>query len=223
MDSLCLPFDDLYFVNRLHREDFGHFTMILKNLLTSVVLLLILTAVTGVIYPLLVTGIAQAVFPAKANGSLITRDGNVAGSELIGQPFSDPRYFWGRPSATTPFPYNAAASSGSNLGPLNPALLDAVGQRVRNLKAADSLNAQPIPVDLVTASGSGLDPHISIQAALYQVPRVARARGLSETRVRTLVHQRTEGRQFEVLGEPRVNVLLLNLDLDGKLLSTAGR
>jgi potassium-transporting ATPase KdpC subunit len=209
-------------VNGLQEDEFGPFIMILKNLLTSVVLLLILTAITGVVYPFLVTGIAQVLFPAQANGSLITRDGNAAGSELIGQPFNDPGYFWGRPSATTPFPYNASSSSGSNQGPLNPALLDAVRQRVRDLKAADSLNAQPVPVDLATSSGSGLDPHISIQAALYQVARVARARGLSEDRIRMLVHQHTEGRQFGVLGEPRVNVLLLNIALDGEPHSTGG-
>jgi len=197
--------------------------MIFKNLQTSVALLLILTVITGLFYPLLVTGIAQLVFPAQANGSLVVRGGNVVGSELIGQPFNDPRYFWSRPSATTPFPYNASSSSGSNLGPLNPALLDAVRRRVRDLKAVDSLNTQPIPVDLVTASGSGLDPHISILAALYQLPRVARTRGLSEDRVRALVRQHTEGRQFGVLGEPRVNVLLLNIALDGELPSTARR
>ena len=197
--------------------------MILRNLQTSVVLLLILTVITGLIYPLLVTGIAQCVFPAQANGSLIVRDGNASGSELIGQPFSDPRYFWSRPSATIRFPYNAGASSGSNFGPLNPAFLEAVRQRIRNLKAVDSLNARPVPVDLVTASGSGLDPHISVLAALYQVPRVARTRGLSEERVRTLVRQRTEGRQFGVLGEPRVNVLLLNIALDGSIHSNSGR
>lgn len=189
--------------------------MILRHLQTSVVLLLVLTAITGVFYPLLVTGIAQVFFPSQANGSLIERDGNTVGSELIGQLFNEPRYFWSRPSATTAFPYNASASSGSNQGPLNPALLDAVRQRVHDLKAVDSLNTQPVPVDLVTASGSGLDPHISIVAALFQVPRVARARGLSEERVRTLVQQHTEGRQFGLLGEPRVNVLLLNIDLDG--------
>ena len=197
--------------------------MILKNLLTSVAFLLIFTVITGVIYPILVTGIAQLVFPAQANGSLIERGGNAVGSELIGQPFTEPRYFWSRPSATPGYQYNASASSGSNLGPLNPALLNAVRQRVRELKAADSLNTQPIPVDLVTASGSGLDPHISIMAALYQIPRVARTRGFSEERVRALVHQHTEGRQFGMLGEPRVNVLLLNLALDAELHGTVRR
>jgi K+-transporting ATPase ATPase C chain len=188
--------------------------MILKNLRTSVVLLLILTVITGLIYPLLITAIAQLVFPARANGSLILQGGRAVGSALIGQPFTDPRYFWSRPSATFRFPYNASASSGSNQGPLNPVLLDAVRQRVRDLKTADSSTAMQIPVDLVTASGSGLDPHISVMAAFYQVPRVARTRGLTEERVWNLVEQHIEGRQFGVLGEPRVNVLLLNISLD---------
>jgi K+-transporting ATPase ATPase C chain len=197
--------------------------MILRNFQTSLVLLLVLTAITGVIYPFLITVAAQIFFPSQANGSLIERHGNTVGSELIGQPFNEPRYFWSRPSATTAFPYNASASSGSDQGPLNPALLDSVRQRVRDLKAVDSLNTQPVPVDLVTSSGSGLDPHISVVAALFQVTRVARARGFSEDRVRTLVQQHTEGRQFGVLGEPRVNVLLLNIDLDGALHGPAGR
>jgi len=154
------------------------------------------------------------VFPQQANGSLIMKDGKPIGSALIGQPFDDPKYFWGRLSATSPFPYNAAASSGSNLGPTNPALIDEVKARVDALHAADPQNAQPIPVDLVTSSGSGLDPNISVAAALYQVPRVARARGLSEERVRALVEQFTANPQFGVLGEARVNVLLLNLALD---------
>ncbi len=188
--------------------------MILKNLRTSVLLLLFLTVMTGLIYPLLITAIAQLVFPFQANGSLILKGERVVGSSLIGQPFTDSRYFWSRPSATAPFPYNARSSSGSNLGPLNPALLDAVRQRVGDLKASDSSNAMPIPVDLVTASGSGLDPHISVMAALYQVPRVARTRGLTEERVRSLVGQHTEGRQLGALGEPRINVLLLNMSLD---------
>ena len=197
--------------------------MILKNLKTSVALLLILTAITGLIYPILVTGIAQVVFRAQANGSLIMRDGQTIGSELIGQPFTEPWYFWSRPSATPRYQYNASASLGSNMGPLNQVLLNAVRLRVRDLKAIDSLNTRPIPVDLVTASGSGLDPHISITAALYQVPRVARARGLSEERVRALACQHMEGRQFGILGEPRVNVLLLNLALDSKFHGTARR
>ena len=197
--------------------------MILRSFQTSLVLLLVLTAITGVIYPLLITAAAQIFFPSLANGSLIERHGNTVGSELIGQPFNEPRYFRGRPSATTAFSYNASASSGSNQGPLNPALLEAVRQRVRDLKAVDSLNTQPVPVDLVTSSGSGLDPHISVMAALFQVTRVAHARGLSEDRVRALVQQHTEGRQFGVLGEPRVNVVLLNMDLDGALHGPAGR
>ncbi|MCC7119106.1 MAG: potassium-transporting ATPase subunit KdpC [Anaerolineales bacterium] len=181
----------------------------------------LLTVITGVIYPLTVTGIAQLVFPNQANGSLITIDGKTYGSELIGQQFDDPKYFWGRLSATGTFPYNAfnaenlTASSGSNYGPLNPALIDAAQARVDALKAADPDNTLPIPVDLVTASGSGLDPHISVAAALYQVHRVASARGLSEADVVALVNQFTEGRQFGFLGEPCVNVLLLNLALDG--------
>jgi K+-transporting ATPase ATPase C chain len=177
--------------------------------------ILIFTLMTGVIYPLVVTGVAQLVFPHQANGSLITANGQTVGSALIGQQFDDSKYFWGRLSATGPFPYNAAASSGSNLGPSNPALLDAVKARIAALKAADPTNTQPIPVDLVTASASGLDPDISVAAAFYQIPRVARVRGMSETAVRALVDQFTQGRQFGFLGEPRVNVLELNLALDG--------
>jgi len=176
--------------------------------------ILIFTLLTGVVYPLVVTGVAQLVFPHQANGSLIVSGGQTVGSDLIGQQFDDPKYFWGRPSVTGPYPYNAAASSGSNLGPTNPALLDAVQARIAALKAADPTNTQPIPVDLVTSSGSGLDPDISVAAALYQVPRVARARGMSEAAVTTLVNQYSEGRQFGFLGEPRVNVLELNLALD---------
>ena len=175
-------------------------------------MLLIFTVITGVIYPLVVTGIAQVVFPQQANGSLITtEDGKAVGSELIGQQFDDPSYFWGRPSAAN---YNADASSGSNYGPLNPALMDMVQTRIDALKAADPDNTLPIPVDLVTASASGLDPHISVASALYQVRRVATARGLNEAEVVALVNQYTEGRQFGFLGEPRVNVLLLNIALD---------
>jgi potassium-transporting ATPase KdpC subunit len=175
-------------------------------------MLLIFTVITGVIYPLAVTGIAQVVFPHQANGSIILKDGKAVGSELIGQQFDDPKYFWGRPSAAG---YNAAASSGSNYGPMNPDLLKAVQARIDALKAADPDNPLPIPVDLVTASGSGLDPHISVAAALYQVHRVASARGLSEAQVRALVEKYTDGRQLGFLGEPRVNVLELNLALDG--------
>jgi potassium-transporting ATPase KdpC subunit len=176
--------------------------------------LLILTVLTGLVYPLAVTGLAQLFFPDQANGSLILHEGKGVGSRLIGQPFDAQHYFWSRPSATSPFPYNAAASGGSNLGPTNPALIEVVKARVAALRAADPGNDLPIPVDLVTASGSGLDPHISSAAALYQVKRVARARGLDENTVQTLVTQHTEGRQFGFLGEPRVNVLQLNLALD---------
>ncbi|MBP8116541.1 MAG: potassium-transporting ATPase subunit KdpC [Nitrospira sp.] len=175
---------------------------------------LILTVLTGLMYPAIVTALAQLLFPYQANGSLIVRDGKPVGSTLIGQPFDDPKYFWGRPSATAPFPYNAAASSGSNLGPTNPALIEAVKTRVAALKSADPGNDAPVPVDLVTASGSGLDPHISPAAAEYQVRRVARARGRTAAFVQAVVGQHTEERQLGMLGERRVNVLALNLALD---------
>ena len=184
------------------------------QLRSALMMFFILTILTGVAYPLAVTAIAQLLFPHQANGSLIYKDGKPIGSTLIGQPFDDPKYFWGRPSATAPFPYNAAASSGSNLGPTNPALIETVKMRVAALKAADPGNDTPVPVDLVTASGSGLDPHISSASAEYQVRRVARARGREEAFVRTLVSQHTEGRQLGMLGERRVNVLALNLALD---------
>lgn len=178
----------------------------------ALTLLALLTFMTGVIYPLTVTGIAQVIFPHQADGSLIVIDGETYGSELIGQQFDDPKYFWGRPSATG---YDAAASSGSNYGPMNPALEEAVKARIDALRAADPNNPLPIPVDLVTSSASGLDPHISMASALYQVRRVAAARGWREADVTSLVEKYTEGRQFGIFGEPRVNVLLLNLALDG--------
>jgi len=181
------------------------------------VLLGLFTLMTGLLYPLAVTGLAQAIFPARANGSLIygVKGGPALGSALIGQPFSDPKYFWGRPSATTPFPYNAAASTGSNLGPSNPTLAEAVQARIVALRAADPGNDLPVPVDLVTASASGLDPDISLAAALYQASRVARLRGLDIDAVRQLVAHHAEDRQLGIFGEPRVNVLKLNLALDG--------
>jgi K+-transporting ATPase ATPase C chain len=192
----------------------------IAQLRPAIVMLFLLTLITGVIYPLAVTGIAQVIFPHQANGSLIIKDGKAVGSELIGQQFDDPKYFWGRLSATGTFAYNAfnaedlTASSGSNYGPLNQALLDAVQARVDALRASDPANTAPIPVDLVTASGSGLDPHISVAAALYQIHRVAQARGLSDEEVQALVNEHTQGRQFGFLGEPTVNVLELNLVLD---------
>jgi potassium-transporting ATPase KdpC subunit len=188
--------------------------MFLKSLRTSVITVVLFTILTGVIYPFLVTGIAQLIFPGKANGSLLKKDGKLVGSELIGQPFSNPKYFWGRPSATSPFAYNAGATTGSNYGPLNPALADGAKKRIQDLRNADSLNLRPIPIDLVTASGSGLDPHISVSAALFQIGRVARTRNLSEAQIRAIVDQSTEGRQLGFLGESRVNVLKLNLALD---------
>jgi potassium-transporting ATPase KdpC subunit len=187
----------------------------MDQLKPALIVLVLLSLVTGVAYPLVVTGIAQAVFPSQANGSLILRDGKPVGSSLIGQPFDDPRYFWGRLSATAPFAYNAGASSGSNLGPINPALHAAAKGRIDALREADPGSQAPIPVDLVTASGSGLDPDISPAAAFYQVPRVARARHLDEERVRELVHTHIRHRQLGLLGEPRINVLRLNLALDG--------
>jgi K+-transporting ATPase ATPase C chain len=193
----------------------------LNQLKPAIVLLVLFTLITGVVYPLVVTGIAQIAFPAQANGSLIINNGKALGSELIGQSFDDPKYFWGRLSDTGDFPYNAfnaetlTGSSGSNYGPLNPALTKAAQARIDALKAADPGNTAPIPVDLVTASGSGLDPNISVAAALYQVSRVAKARGMTEDALRALVIQYTTGRQFGIFGEPRVNVLKLNLALDG--------
>lgn len=181
----------------------------------AVMLLIVMTLLTGVIYPLVVTGIAQVVFPTQANGSLIHEGDKLVGSTLIGQPFDDAKYFWSRPSATGPYPYNAGASSGSNLGANEPNLISAVKDRIETLKKADPTNNKPVPVDLVTASASGLDPDISPAAAEFQVARVAKARGLSEQQVRALIEQYTEARQLGLLGEPRVNVLRLNRALDG--------
>jgi K+-transporting ATPase ATPase C chain len=187
---------------------------IVKTLRQTLVMLLVMAVLTGVIYPLVVTGIARGLFAHQAGGSMIMQDEKIVGSELIGQPFSDPGYFWSRPSATSPVSYNASASSGSNLGPTNPALLEAIRDRIAVLRAADPNNDAKVPIDLVTASGSGLDPHISPAAAEYQVERVARARGVSADVVRALVAKYTQGRQWGVFGEPRVNVLDLNLALD---------
>jgi len=181
----------------------------------ALVSLALLTIVTGLAYPAIVTGIAQVAFPYRATGSLVVKDGKTLGSELIGQPFDDPKYFWARPSATTPFAYNAGSSSGSNLSPTNADLVKAVQARVDALRAADPGNTAPVPVDLVTASGSGLDPHISPAAALYQTARVAKARKMDRDAVRELVERHTQGRWLGVFGEPRVNVLELNLALDG--------
>lgn len=186
----------------------------LRTCKESVLMLIVLTVLTGVLYPLFITGVAQGLFPVQANGSLIERDGKALGSALIGQPFSGDKYFWGRPSATSPMPYNAAASSGSNQGPLNPALADAVKERIAALHRIDPDNTAPIPVDLITASASGLDPHITPAAARYQIRRVSRARGAAPERLTALVDEHTEGRQFGFLGEARVHVLKLNLALD---------
>ncbi len=187
----------------------------IKHLKPAMILFLALTLLTGVVYPFIVTVLAQAIFPTQANGSLLTDGkGKVIGSSLIGQSFSDPKYFWGRPSATSPYSYNAGASSGSNLGTNNPALVDAVKARIETLKAVDADNKAPIPVDLITASGSGLDPHISIAAADYQINRVARSRHITPKKLSDLIEANTESRQLGFLGEPRVNVLKLNLALD---------
>lgn len=186
-----------------------------QELRPALLMFLVLTVITGALYPLGITGVAGLLFPSQADGSLIQKEGQVVGSRLIGQPFDDPKYFWSRPSATGPFAYNASASSGSNLGPTNEALKKAVADRIATLKAADPENTAPVPVDLITASGSGLDPHISPAAAEYQVRRVAKTRGISEEEVKRLVAEQTQGRQLGLLGEPRVNVLDLNLALDG--------
>lgn len=180
----------------------------------ALTLLLVFTVILGLAYPAVITGIARVAFPSQASGSLVHDGDRIVGSSLIGQPFDDARYFWGRPSATAPVPYNAAASTGSNQGPMNPALSDAVRARVSALRSADPSNTAPVPIDLVTASGSGLDPHISPAAAYYQVARIARTRAVSEARVKALVDAAIEPRTFGFIGEPRVNVLLLNLSLD---------
>jgi len=186
----------------------------LSQIRPALVLLLLFTVITGAAYPALVTGIAQLTMPGPANGSLVVSGGKTVGSALIGQPFSDPKHFWSRPSATSPYPYNASASSGSNQGPTNPALIEAVNDRIKALRDIDPDNKAPVPVDLVTASGSGLDPHISPAAAAYQVARVAKARGVAPERLQALVAQYTRRRPLGLLGEPRVNVLQLNLALD---------
>jgi K+-transporting ATPase ATPase C chain len=189
---------------------------VMSELRPALSVFLLLTLLTGVVYPLVVTGVGQAIFSHQANGSVIESGGRAVGSKLLGQPFSNPEYFWSRPSATGPQPYNGAVSSGSNLDPLNPALESAVHDRIAALRAADPGNDAPVPVDLVTASASGLDPHISPAAAEYQVARVAKVRQISEEDVRKLVQQATDGRTLGILGEPRVNVLELNLLLDAQ-------
>ena len=189
--------------------------MFARTLRSALSLLLVMNALLGLVYPLVITGIARVAFPQQAAGSLITRDGKAVGSTLIGQKFSDPKYFWGRPSATAPQPYNGIASTGSNLGPLNPALIDGVKARAQALREADPGNAQPIPVELVTASASGLDPEISPAAARYQAARVARARGLPLKDIEALIATPVQGRLLGLIGEPRINVLELNLAMDG--------
>ena len=188
--------------------------MLKQQIKTAFLSIIVLTIITGIVYPLLVTGMAQILFPGQANGSLIYREAKPVGSALIGQQFDDPKYFWGRLSATSPLPFNAASSSGSNLGPSNPALLDEINGRIKALKAADLGNTIPIPVDLVTSSASGLDPHISKAGAYYQVGRIARLRGLSQDAVKAIVKQHTRGRLLGLIGEPVVNVLEINLALD---------
>ena len=177
-------------------------------------LFIVLTIVTGILYPLVVTGIAQTAFKSQANGSLISKNGKVVGSKLIGQQFEDPKYLWGRPSATSPVPYNAAASGGSNLGPTNPDLIKGIQDRVKALKDADSSNINPVPTELVTSSGSGLDPHISVTSAEYQVSRIAKARGIQAEKIKALIESQTQKRTLGLLGEPTVNVLEFNLALD---------
>ncbi|MGO9480728.1 MAG: potassium-transporting ATPase subunit KdpC [Candidatus Kryptoniota bacterium] len=188
--------------------------MFLKHLRTAAISFVLFSILTGLLYPLAITGIAQLIFPWQANGSLIKKDGKIVGSALIGQPFSDPKYFWSRPSATSPYQYNAGASAATNYGPLNPALNAEANQRISDLKKVDPSNTRPVPVDLVTSSGSGLDPDISIAAALYQLPRVASVRHMGVDEVRSLIYQCTDGRFLGFIGEPGVNVLKLNLALD---------
>ena len=194
--------------------------MIREQIKPAILVFIILSIITGIFYPLFVTGIAQVFFPRQANGSVIYKDGKPVGSELIGQPFSDPKYFWGRLSATIPVPFNAASSSGSNFGNSNPALLEAIKARLNALKTTDPDNHNPIPIDLVTASASGLDPHISLAAAYYQIPRVARLQGLTQDTVEAIVKQHTYGRFLGLLGEPVVNVLEINLALEEYKLSS---
>ena len=188
--------------------------MIRRNIRPAILVFVILTIITGVLYPLIITGIAQICFNKQANGSLILKDDKTVGSTLIGQSFTDPKYFWGRPSATSPIPYNASSSSGSNLGPSNSVLTDTTKTRIETFRLVDPDNQKLIPIDLVTCSASGLDPHISIAGAYYQIPRVARARGLSQGTIRAIVDKHTYGRFLGIIGEPVVNVLEVNLELD---------
>jgi K+-transporting ATPase ATPase C chain len=188
--------------------------MFREQLKSAILIFIILTIITGVLYPLFITGIAQSFFHAKANGSLIYQDGKIIGSALIGQPFDDPKYLWGRLSATSPVPYNSSSSSGSNIGPSNPALLEVVKARIEKLRAADPKNKMPIPVDLVTSSASGLDPHISLAGAYYQISRIAKHRGLSVNIVKNIIDRNANGRLFGLIGEPVVNVVKVNMDLD---------
>jgi K+-transporting ATPase KdpC subunit len=188
--------------------------MVREQLRIAVSIFILLTILTGIAYPCLITGIAQIFFHDEANGSLISHDGKIVGSVLIGQPFDDPKYLWGRPSRTSPTPYNASSSSGSNIGPSNPSLRESVKARVAVMRGADPHNKRPVPIDLVTSSGSGLDPHISVAGAYYQMPRMAKARGISEYVVKAIIQRNTERRLFGVIGEPVVNVLKVNKDLD---------
>ena len=188
--------------------------MIKEQVKPAILIFLVLTVITGIIYPFFVTGISKALFPKEVGGSLIYRDGKAIGSSLIGQPFDDPKYLWGRISATSLAQYNASSSSGSNIGPSNPTLVDEVKGRIKALQTADPGNKAPIPVDLVTSSGSGLDPHISLAAAYYQVSRISKCRGITESAVKDIIHKNTAGRFLGLIGEPVVNVLEVNLDLD---------